>query len=359
MIGIIGGYGSIGTEVVKRLTSWGYSAVKAGGRSPEKVEKEFKKLFPEVKLQKVDFENSRNLSRFIDGCSLLINCSGPSYKTAYRIASSAMEMGVDYVDVGMDAGMEQLKGRNPEKVLVYCSGTSQGLSGILQRVVLDHFERAETLEYSFGGISPYSETGATDFIQGIVRSENRSMVKWENGITGCGIPVMDTEGLFADSTQFYPFFDEESDYIVNNYSIKKGIWNFAIEGVHFNSVLRRARFTFQTDPQKTVRDICESSLKDAEEFHRQIKFYLKATGLKNGTTEEHVLSLKTEEQHVLSGAVTAATAVAVLKGEVAPGVYNLVEIDDPQSVYRRIGNVDDIHIETGSSENEDMDEGVI
>lgn len=336
MIGIIGGYGDIGKEVVGLLYQWGVRSLKVGGRSIGKIEQFYQEQYPEIKLQAVDFRNIQSLHSFMQGCELVINCSGPSHETSYGIAKAAAKMNVHYIDLGMDAGIKELEAADSPTILLYGCGTSQGLSGILQRILLDDFDMPRELEYSFGGISAYTATAAEDFIKGTMRPANQSMVMWDNGLVNCGMPKMDTSDCFNKETQFYPFYDEESAYIVQNYRIQKGIWTFAIEGVHFNHVLKRARFSFQHNPEKTIQDICDASQKDAQMFKEQIKFYLRVVGERQGKEEQKTLSLRADAQNVLSGAVTAAAATAILAGEIRQGVHHLITIDDPGSIYRRL-----------------------
>ncbi|MBN7773929.1 SDR family oxidoreductase [Clostridium aminobutyricum] len=334
MIGVIGGTGDIGSEVVELLLRRTAQEVKVGSRNIYRIDTHLMDS-KRITVQHVDCYDSESLRRFMENCEIVINCVGPSHLITPHFLEEAERMGVHCVDLGTIKNARYRTAVNT--VSIHSAGMAQGLSGILQRIAVEGIEEVEHFEYSFGGISSYTHSAASDFLDGINDGSNKPMSVYNKGeIVSTGILQLQHDHFYDRTVCFYPFFDEESDYIVKNSNIINGSWCFAVEGTYFNQILKKARYEAAADKESTVVKICNASKLDAEIYGPAIKFLVSSRWKKNRSGQGRTLSLMTRRQNYLSALVVMQVVDGILKNKVVKGRYPLVAINDPVMIYEGV-----------------------
>jgi saccharopine dehydrogenase (NAD+, L-lysine-forming) len=104
---VLGGAGVIGSYVVKCLSqSDVFSNVYLADYNEEKA-KEISKRLSNVDYRYLDATDGKSLHKSLEGADIAVNCIGPFYKFAPLILKTAIERGVDYVDVCDDYDITQ------------------------------------------------------------------------------------------------------------------------------------------------------------------------------------------------------------------------------------------------------------
>ena len=98
LIGILGCGGGVGQYVVNYLK--GKYPLKCGQRKIVNMNAD-----TDIEYVQVDVRNRKELIKFCQNCSIVINCTGPSYYLSREIASVVCEHNIDYIDtfgIGID-----------------------------------------------------------------------------------------------------------------------------------------------------------------------------------------------------------------------------------------------------------------
>src|SRR5919108_349874 len=111
-----------------------------------------------------------SLARFCDGCRVVLDCTGPSFRVLDRVARAALRAGADYVGAGGDEPAYEALARTrlrPGRTAVVSAGMMPGLSGLLPRslaAVADLDGAPEGLLAYAGGGSPITPPAAADHL---------------------------------------------------------------------------------------------------------------------------------------------------------------------------------------------------
>ena len=98
LIGILGCGGGVGQYVVNYLK--GKYPLKCGQRKIVNMNAD-----TDIEYVQVDVRNRKELIKFCQNCSIVINCTGPSYYLSREIESVVCEHNIDYIDtfgIGID-----------------------------------------------------------------------------------------------------------------------------------------------------------------------------------------------------------------------------------------------------------------
>ncbi|SCM81457.1 Saccharopine dehydrogenase [uncultured Sporomusa sp.] len=340
MIGIIGGYGAVGLQTARMLQAWGRQPLRIGGRNSTMARTRFGSEFPQAEWFEVDVEDDRSMDLFLDGCSLIVNCSGPSWRTAARVAGMCLDRGCHHVDAGMDkemAVMRKLSQNNT--VVLYAAGATPGLSGLLPRQLAQAFDKVESLRYYTGALDNFTAAAAEDYLTGVVDKDNQPLAAWKNGACRLGalsrkpgsrLPFLPRE------VTLYPYFDAEAEFVANALALRDGEWYIGVDGQHVPPVLDEVRSRFLTDRHDAIKRLCTAAELDAVGRRQYVVFIIELSGRKNGTGITRTLVLQADKPSRLTGSVAAAAAMAVLAGEIPAGIRPLAEIPVPDKVIEQL-----------------------
>ncbi|CVK20155.1 saccharopine dehydrogenase NADP-binding domain-containing protein [Sporomusa sphaeroides] len=340
MIGIIGGYGAVGLQTARMLQEWGGQPLRIGGRNSTMARNRFSGEFPRAEWFEVDVEDDQSMDLFLDGCSLIVNCSGPSWRTAARVARMCLARGCHHVDAGMDKEMAVLRKTTPNNtVVLYAAGATPGLSGLLPRQLAQAFDQVESLRYYTGALDKFTAAAAEDYLTGVVDKDNQPLAGWKdsacrlaalNRRTGTRLP------FFPREVTLYPYFDAEAEFVANALALRDGEWYIGIDGQHVPPVLDEVRFRFSTNRHDAIKRLCTAAELDAAGRRQYALFIIELSGRKNGTGITRTLVLQADRPSLLTGSVAAAAAIAVLEGEIPAGIRPLAELPVPDKVIERL-----------------------
>ncbi|MEU4998144.1 saccharopine dehydrogenase NADP-binding domain-containing protein [Streptomyces sp. NPDC021622] len=186
-IGILGGYGAVGSAVVRRLLQAGIGPLLVGGRDPSRAEAV---LGTDVSTAAVDLWGP-TLDSFVSRCRLVVNCAGPSYRVLDTVARAALRHGVDYVDAAGDdpvharltaeGGGGSAAWRSAGRSAVLSAGALPGLSGLLPRALLDPAVVPARLEGYVGGVAALTPAAAGDVLLARGPEHGIPSAAWEDG----------------------------------------------------------------------------------------------------------------------------------------------------------------------------------
>ena len=140
-IGIVGAYGQTGTILARELARTEVGELLLGGRSLEKAEALAASLGAVGRARPIDVFDTRALREFCSGCTIVVNCAGPSALIEDHVAIAAMEAKAHYVDCGLTLGLPaRLSGCSAEiarrgLVFAVSVGYVPGISEVLLRYV--------------------------------------------------------------------------------------------------------------------------------------------------------------------------------------------------------------------------------
>ncbi len=160
----------MGSYAVERLSKEDiFSEILVADINEEKA-REISEMSEKLDYTKVDATDKEDLSRVIKGADVAVNCVGPFYKFAPRILETAIESGVDYVDIcdDYDATQKLIDDFNGKAIdagvtCIVGLGASPGITNVIasyassQLTSVDEIKVYVTrgIEEAAGGAIPY------------------------------------------------------------------------------------------------------------------------------------------------------------------------------------------------------------
>ena len=149
-IGVIGSRGAVGRVLVALLRSAGYEVV-CGNRTRRGSDED---------SVVVDAHEPNSVRRFARGCRALVNCAGPSYLIADRVAA-ALPASVVYID---PFGANLFDGYRGQGLRIINAGCTPGLSGLLVRHLASRLDVCSAVTVCSGGREQGGVAGFADVI---------------------------------------------------------------------------------------------------------------------------------------------------------------------------------------------------
>ncbi|MEU9384351.1 saccharopine dehydrogenase NADP-binding domain-containing protein, partial [Streptomyces sp. NPDC048279] len=171
VIGVLGASGAVGRAAVRELRTLGHTGLRLGGRTASAlcaVAEENAAGHDETVW--ADADAADGLRAFTEGCDIVLNCVGPTYRLRATVAFAALAAGAHCVDVaGDDPAAEDLaKGGAPardDRTVVLSAGALPGLSSLLPRWLAGQgLDGATALTAYCGGLETCSPTVAHDLM---------------------------------------------------------------------------------------------------------------------------------------------------------------------------------------------------
>jgi len=143
---ILGAAGAVGRACSFFLVNSGvFKEMILADKRVDVLKEVFKEIYPHaVSLEYVDVEDRSNLMKLVKDSDIVLNAVGPFYRFGVKVLETALDAGVDYVDVcdDYDATVKMLElsskaVKNGVKALIGM-GSSPGLSNILARLASDY-----------------------------------------------------------------------------------------------------------------------------------------------------------------------------------------------------------------------------
>ncbi|MFD9895051.1 saccharopine dehydrogenase NADP-binding domain-containing protein [Amycolatopsis sp. NPDC059027] len=342
LIGVVGGYGAVGATASRRILRSAAARVRIGGRNltaaRELVTTEPATSGPPAEAMAVDFTDGDSLARFCAGCRVVLNCAGPSYRIADRVARAAFAAGADYVDVGgYDATHKLLAGTAPGRTAVLSAGVLPGLSGLLPRWLAGQYPgRPRRLLCYMGGLDHFPPAGAADFLASLHNGFGESLAMWRGGARASRAlsPLPDAElPLFPEPVTALPYLSTEAERLGAALGLAELSWYNVYPGRQTLATLNRAHWQGAGESAAMVLDLSRSAEVDLVGSEPYLVLLAQLDGELDGRPATRSLLLRVREPYRLNGTIAARTALAVLGGEIGAGVHHADEALAPQAAY--------------------------
>ena len=373
-VGIIGGYGAVGAVVAERLSAWGVSALRLGGRRPEQADAMRQQLSADVEAVAVDVANPAAVRRFCAGCDVVVNCAGPSYRILDTVARAAVAEDAHYVDAGGDdpvyERLADLAADPGTARLVLSAGMAPGLTGLFPRWLAGQgFAEVRKLTAYVAARDRFTEAAAGDYLMSLSNGYGAPMAAWRAGTVAARAlePRNDVElPYFAGRMNAYPFLSTETERTAVALGLSEVDWYnvFDADGQMLSAMARvSARFQQDGDLAPAVAELVRTAHLDLFGRGPQQQLVLRMDGLRDGEPVSRVALLKAGGTYRLTGVLSAVAVRAILHGEVSPGVWFAADALSPDAVVAELRGEAGVSVlevfDEVSEEDESLEEGVL
>ena len=327
LVGVLGATGAVGREVTRLLTASGRTRIRLGGRRREPLETVAADA-GRTEVMTVDLDDRRALAGFCDGCRIVLNCAGPSFRILDLVARAAFAAGSDYVDPGGDHPLYERLTHDPPpsgRTAIVTAGMMPGLSGLLPRwLARQGFDTTRRLTAYVGGRGRLTWGTAADYVLSAGAAADGALAAWRHGASAPRAlePLVDVEvPFFPGRVTARPFLSEETETLARELGLADVAWYNVFQGAHMLAVLRRLTpGRTSQDLAMPVEELCRAAELDlfGETTYQLLVFVLEGEAV--GTTVRRTLLVRAVDAQALTGTVTTLAAMAILDGEVEPGV---------------------------------------
>lgn len=315
MIGVLGSNGHVGSLLANMLKTRGYE-LRLGSRSTGFI---------------VDVSNHESLTKFLNGCSVVINCAGPAYLLSEPVARAAISLGIGYLDVaGCEKLCKTLSSETVETPVVFSAGMVPGLSGLLLKLAILLNKDRSVVGFA-GGVQDVSPGAAAD----LVLSMSDAAGYGNNGSVWCDGAVCELDhtpvrapSCFPGGTSCRAFLSEEARNIAKNEAVPRLEWYNAFAGDLFLKALVDAQLSKTRNLDEASKKISLAASIDAV---GKRPFYILAA-----ISGENAYIVRTTDSYELTAAVACYAAERLLAGIIPNGVFNLPDLFEPESAVREI-----------------------
>lgn len=341
-IGVIGGYGAVGSAVVRRLHRAGALPLLVGGRDPDRAEALAAGLpegGPEASGTAVDLTDPDSLDRFVARCRLVVNCAGPSYRVLDVVAGAALRHGADYVDAAGDDPVHTLLSADggaarwvtAERVAVLSAGALPGLSSLLPRALAARTPGATALDAYVGGVAPLTPAAAGDVLLARGPEHGTPAAAWQDGrIRERALAPRRGVRLdaFPADVDAFPFLSTEAVRLARATGVNDVHWYTVFGGERLAEELAMAWALDTTDTADLVAAADEDVRRHGAWYGQEFHLW---RGTADGPPAARLV-LRAADSYELSGFLAATAALHTLRGAVDPGVHFAADVLDPVRV---------------------------
>ncbi|WP_079314760.1 saccharopine dehydrogenase NADP-binding domain-containing protein [Microbispora sp. GKU 823] len=353
VIGVLGASGAVGRAAVRELRDLGHTALRLGGRRVDALREVNDHDGPPGDIVRTDLEDPRSLAAFAEGCDVLLNCAGPTYRLRATVASAALAAGAHCVDVAGDdpAAEDLLAAGDPAeagRTVVLSAGALPGLSAILPRwLARQGFDSVSGLVAYCGGLEPCSPTVAVDLMlsltaggaDGAAYGEALAAIRGGRRVSRALRAVEDTvlDG-FPGRVAVQPYLSGETERLATRLGLARVDWFNVHPGPQVHAVLNLlpARLAAGAGLDELAdRLILAADL----DLAGRTPFYVldfRMIGTEAGGPAQRRLTVRTGSSYRLTAAVGALAVDAVARGIVPPGVHFACDVLDPEAVVARL-----------------------
>lgn len=346
MIGLLGGFGNIGSKVLTLLCdTLPNQTIKVGSRSIDShtVPRGLKE---NVVCEKVDIFLESSIERFFKDCDIVINCAGSSYESTPILIDMAIKKGCHLVDVGL-CNVDTSKYGHCDYAIVYGAGSVPGLSGIIPLLYGKGFKRVEGIISIYEIKDTFTHTASRDYLNGIMNSKNDIMYVYKDknsyfnqnkAYDRISIPT------FGNPVRLFPYYDEEAEYVAKRLDVQNSEWYSAISGENNLKLLGKLSILYRKSIDSAIDGLCNATSKDVEADRKYVQYLTQISGLGADSRKKVIsVSLKGQSQSSLTGAVAVSQALSILDGNVHKGVYPLYKskyIEDIFSILKTLNAIE-------------------
>ena len=331
--------GNIGIEAADIIKTNSSEMIRVAGRNISKVSQRAKELFASDKWFQIKESSSNEWKDFIKGCRLVLCSAELGNETVECINRIAGELDCPIVYLGINLPKQEAEGK-----FIYGAGSIPGLSGIIPQYLAQDFDSVASIDFYYGAKGTFTYTAAKDYMDGVFNNSNRSMVMWKYGKLVPYVPAeVEKTNMYIcneiENMRCFPYFDDESEYLCQKYGLSEGRWHMCISGENTLKVLERARYDYQVNKDKTLRNICRASKLDCFGTTGITKFVCSIAGMVSNEVIEKSLLLTSSNPSRLTGSVAAATVLTILEMGMERGSFLLSKSKINLEVMKKLLNI--------------------
>lgn len=372
LVAVLGATGLVGRAAVEMLRASGVTNLRVGARDTRRLAE----VAHGAESVEVDAGDPTSLARFCAGADLVLNCAGPSYLLLDVVARAALTAGARYVDVSDGPAHHLLAGSDlfdGTRTAVVSAGMLPGLANLVPRILADDGLAGADLVVYAGGVERFSEASAGDLVlsvDGADGSESGSywygeaLAMWRDGrLVSGALPVIEDGEVpyFPGRVTLMPFITADSVRLARSAGLATLEWFNVFTGTQLRPALGRLRGRVSREPAALRDAIDDVMAAGAVDRAGQDTYYLLAFTV---TTESGARTavLRTPSSFRLTAATAVLAVLAVLGGEVAPGLHFADEVLDPERTLRgvrELGALPVLDVQDHDRHTEPIEEGAL
>ncbi|MBT2297499.1 saccharopine dehydrogenase NADP-binding domain-containing protein [Pseudomonas fluorescens] len=339
LISVLGASGDVGLASVRALLSLGLDELRLGGRDAGKGARclaTLQQQWPTARLHwvTVDFNDAPAMAAFADGCDVLLNCAGPSWRMGDRCAQAALQARAHYVDAAGDVTLD------PKLWLDRCAvlgaGLQPGLTGLLPRWLAQRdFTQVHRLHSYFGLRDQFTLVAADDFLQGATDGSSEPLAAWHNGRRSRALTRRRDVALpcFPGQVQVLPYLNHEGERLAMDLRLEVGQWfNVIIDGY----VLKALDLAHSLPRAEATQRLRQASLLDLSAQAPFVTLLLQLDGQFDGQPITRSVVLGGSGNAALTGAMAAVTVTGVAQDEIPAGCHHAAQVLRPAISFERL-----------------------
>jgi len=334
VIGVIGGYGMVGREVVKYLLKRTSHDILIGGRVGHKGG-----AFPEdrVSYQAVDVFKPFSLGSFCRSCMLVINCAGPAAVVREKVALAALRHRTHYVDPGGYNPAHYILNRCRDELqekgiaMVLATGILPGLSEVFPiHEARRGFDSVHSMELAYIGRDQWSHNSAYDIAWGVGNiGKGEAPIFYEQGevreakllTSGKSLPLPQPIGAYT----LFPVFREElrwfvEDECIDNVRVYGNNWGLWVS----LATIAVKLFGWHKSPKQLHQAaslISKAAQRDLKDKRPGFMLHLNMEGLRSDQPVSLTSTLYFEETYRATGICVAIAAQMIAEGTIPAGCH--------------------------------------
>lgn len=314
-IGVLGASGAVGAAAVDALKFLGLGPLRLGARRIELLPGDAEKV-------RVDVTDAVGVRDFVRGCSVVLDCTGPSYALGEAVPVASLAEGVPCVMVTGEQPVYDKLTPGPVPV-VLSAGTLPGLSGLLPRLLAGP---GDSLSVWTGGLERATPTVAADLVlslDGNVFGE--AGAAWRDGSRRSRTltPAEDVEvSGFPGRVGVQPFLSLEAERVAWDLGLRALDWYHVHPGQAVRSVLSAAHLATGDLAGRILR-AAEIDLAGRHPYYRMVF-----------TTSARAALVRSPDSYRLTGAVGACAVRQIIDGKVGAGLHFADRALDPSQLLR-------------------------
>ncbi|MFC7824379.1 saccharopine dehydrogenase NADP-binding domain-containing protein [Streptomyces sp. NPDC057375] len=354
VIGVLGASGAVGRAAVRELRALGHTGLRLGGRTASALSAvAAEDPAGHDETVRADATAADGLRAFTDGCDIVLNCVGPTYRLRATVASAALAAGAHCVDVAGDdpAAEDLVEGGDPARdgrTVVLSAGALPGLSSLLPRWLAGQgLDSAATLTAHCGGLETCSPTVAHDLMlslgsggaDGAAYGEALAAVRGGRRVPRVLRTDEDTRHeAFPGRVAVQPYLSAESERLAAALGLDRLDWYNVHPGPAVRALLTLlpGRLAAGDDPDRLAERLILAAGLDLAGRKPYYVMDFALSGTASGTPATAGLTLRAASSYRLTAAVGALAVDAVLRGEVPAGVHFACDVLEPDRVVRHL-----------------------
>lgn len=295
----------------------------------------------DIEYVQVDVRNRKELIKFCQNCSIVINCTGASYYLSREIASVVCEHNIDYIDTfGIGIDKEELY--NYESTMIIGAGSFPGLSGILPVWIRKEQQESEIRRVNIfaGGNEHITASACADFLLStfsqfgkIDSYYSHQQIKKTENITE-RVPL-----IFPDTAEIMEYLPDEI-YLSAEYSrIDELHWYNVQTNSEYRNIIQEALLKLMISQEyEYVNRLAENVKRKLENKREESKTWYRIWLEIETVTEKKNYGYEALDSYKINGRIAAFCAEALCSGICQKGIYWPFEILDAEIVMNSLIN---------------------